>query len=318
MGTLRLRLALTTTLALAACGPKAADNPPPKGPMSVSIATGAEGGTYYKIGQGIASLLPADRYKTTVATGAGSIVNVAVCNQAPNYFGLTQLDVLMVMQNDKDLKAAAEKVKLVMPLYMEEVHILVRRDAGINDLADLRGKRVHTGPKLSGTMLTVAILLDQFKMSPADLIVNQDGVEQALQKLLLGGLDAMFYTGGQPVPLFASIPAGQGASLKLLSLTQKQVDDISNSPAPYYPQTIPAKTYPWQEEGVLTVAGPCGLVTSQESDPDLVALLAKRLATESSRLTSYHTKFAQVNVNVAKELLQKGFPTHPAAAKTFQ
>ncbi|MCK5716780.1 MAG: TAXI family TRAP transporter solute-binding subunit, partial [Thiomargarita sp.] len=161
-----------------------------------------------------------------------------------------QSDVLSFIrsQDDAHLKKIAAKIKMVFPLYNEEVHILATQK--IDSLSDLAGATVAIGKDGSGTFLTAKVIFEITGIQPKQ--VSRTGGTEALNQLLNGDIDAMFYVAGYPVSLFKTF---QEEKFHLLSITDKSISEY------YVPSTIPANTYPFQEEAVPTVAVKAVLMT---------------------------------------------------------
>jgi TRAP-type uncharacterized transport system substrate-binding protein len=157
-----------------------------------------------------------------------------------------QSDVLAFVakvQTDPVLKKIAKKIKMIYPLYNEEVHLLGRSD--IEDFDDLEGKRVAIGQEGSGTYLTAKLLFEVSDIQPASMITT--GGSEALSQLKAGEVDAMFYVAGYPVKLFSEQVTGED-DLALIPILNKSIIE-------FYPKTeIPAATYTWQTETVKSVA----------------------------------------------------------------
>lgn len=213
-----------------------------------NIMTGGPQGTYIRIGRDIAGLGQSCGLELNVRESAGSLENfVGVRNRKNTQFGIVQSDVLEYLKtfeaNDPEVQQAVRGVRIMFPLYDEEIHVLARRDiAGIKDLA---GKKVAVGVKDSGTFLTASLVLDILQVKPAEkLPLNPDA---ALPKLLSGEIDAFFYVAGAPAPLFAG-DAIDGAKFHLLPITEAPLL------ATYTPARIDAGTYSFQKEPVDLIA----------------------------------------------------------------
>jgi TRAP transporter TAXI family solute receptor len=182
----------------------------------------------------------------SVATSKGSVENIFAVYQRPaTQLGIVQSDVLAFVarvETDPVLKRIAKKIKMVFPLYNEEIHILGRNVASFDDLAD---KRVAIGREGSGTYLTARLMFKVSEVEPRQMLTID--TDQALAELKAGRIDAMFYVAGAPVKLFAEGVA-EGDGLALVPVTNKNIIE-------FYPNVeIPAKTYPWQAQALPTVA----------------------------------------------------------------
>ncbi|WP_119256351.1 TAXI family TRAP transporter solute-binding subunit [Shinella zoogloeoides] len=213
-----------------------------------NIMTGGPQGTYIKIGHDIAALGAECGLKLNVVESAGSLENfVGVRNRRNTQFGIVQSDVLEYLKtfeaNDPEVQKAVKGVRIMFPLYNEEIHVLARKDiAGMKDLA---GKKIAVGKKDSGTFLTATLIMDILQVKPGERIdINPD---DALPKLLSGEIDAFFYVAGAPAALFAGNTIDK-AKFHLLPITEAPLL------ATYTPSRIEAGTYSFQDQPVDLVA----------------------------------------------------------------
>jgi uncharacterized protein len=215
--------------------------------QDMGIITGKKKGTYYQFGLNLAELVKSRGIKLKVDDSAGSVQNVFAVYKTPGtQLGIVQSDVLAFVakiENDPVLKRIAAKIKMVFPLYNEEVHLLASKE--ILDFEDLADRVVAVGEEGSGIYLTARLLFESSDIKPREMLPV--GPEEALALLKQGKIDAMFYVAGFPVKLFAEdVTAADG--LALVPITNKSILE-------FYPTTqIPANTYNWQDQAVSTVA----------------------------------------------------------------
>jgi len=284
------RIAILVGVALAIGTAAAA---PPTPPVDMGIITGSDKGTYYQFGLNLKRLVASHGVNLTVVTSKGSVDNVFAVYQRPGtQLGIVQSDVLAFVarvETDPVLKRIAKKIKMVFPLYNEEVHILGRKN--INDFDELADKRVAVGREGSGTYLTARLLFKVAEVEPRQM-VNID-TDEALAELKAGRIDAMFYVAGAPVKLFAeSVTAAD--NLSLIPVTNKSVIE-------YYPTVeIPANMYGWQTKPLPTVAVKSVLVSFdfRRLDCDNVGRFAQLLASNIGWLRDNgHAKWKSVQLD---------------------
>lgn len=215
--------------------------------VPMGMVTGGLTGTYYQFGLNLEQLVAQDGIKLNVANSDGSVENIYAVYKRPNtQMGIVQSDVLAFVakvQTDPVLKKIAQKIKMIYPLYNEEIHLLGRSD--ITDFDDLTGKKVAIGQEGSGTYLTAKLLFEISDVRPASMLTL--GADEALIQLKKGEIDALFYVAGYPVKLFSEQVSAEN-DLSLLPILNKNVTE-------FYPETeIPAETYVWQAKTVKTVA----------------------------------------------------------------
>lgn len=258
-----------------------------------NIMTGGPSGTYIRIGQDIAALGAECGLTLNVVESAGSLENfVGVRNRRNTQFGIVQSDLLEYLKtfeaNDPEVQDAVRGVRIMFPLYNEEVHVLAR--TGVASLKDLEGKKVAIGVKDSGTFLTASLILDILQVEAAErLPLNPD---QALPKLQAGEIDAFFYVAGAPASLFAKAE---------IDPDQFQLLPITEAPllATYIKASIPAGTYGFQKDAVDVVAVKAVLM-SYDYDP-------KRNAYHRQSCTAV-SDFSSLVLNGMDTLRETGHP----------
>ncbi len=219
----------------------------PGGAADLGLITGQEKGTYYQFGLDLRNLAEKYDIQLHVETSNGSIENIYAVYKRPGMsMGIVQSDVLAFVgrvQSNPTLRAVAKKIKIVYPLYDEEIHVLARQD--LKGFEELAGKRVGIGEDGSGTYLTTRLLFEVSKIKPLEMVPV--GTDVALRQLKEGKLDAMFYVAGYPVKLFNEQVSEQDG-LRLLSIANPKI-------LQFYPKAqIPAGTYAWQPDAVSTAS----------------------------------------------------------------
>ncbi len=147
------------------------------------IGTGGTSGTYYPIGGIIANAisnppgsLDCDKggscgvpgLVALVQSSSGSIVNVEGIASGAFEMALSQADIAYWAYNGSGLYHHDEpnnSLRAIANLYPESLHVVVRRDAGIKDIAGLVGKHVSLGEKGSGTLVESEAILKAYGLS---------------------------------------------------------------------------------------------------------------------------------------------------------
>lgn len=220
-----------------------------------NIMTGGPSGTYIQFGRDIAALGKSCGLNLNVVESAGSLENFsALRNRRNTQFGIVQSDVLEYLKTyesaDPEIQQAVRGVRIMLPLYNEEIHILARKD--IADVSSLSGRRVAIGKVNSGTYLTASLMLDILGIKGAQrLEFSQD---EALPMLERGEIDAFFYVAGAPASLFVKNTI-DGSRFHLLPIRDEALMRT------YTPTTIAAGTYSFQEQPVDLIAVKAVLMT---------------------------------------------------------
>jgi TRAP transporter TAXI family solute receptor len=259
----------------------------------IGVITGSEKGTYYQFGLNLQALARPNGITVTVHNSKGSVENIYAVYQRPGVqVGIVQSDVLAFVarvQTDPTLQRIAKKIKMVFPLYNEEIHLLARN--GLASFDALAGKRVAIGREGSGTYLTARLLFKVSEVAPREMVPID--TDEALAELKAGRIDAMFFVAGYPVRLLTEGVTARD-ELGLVPITNKDI-------AEFYPRaTIPASTYAWQEQAVDTVAVKAVLVSFdyRRTDCESVGKFAQLLATNLDWLRKNgHAKWKAVDLD---------------------
>jgi TRAP transporter TAXI family solute receptor len=241
-----------------------------------TIATGPEKGTYFQIAQDIKALSEKEGVELKVVPSKGSFENVELLATGRADLAIVQLDALRYLSDVIKAQAGVnvlEKVKVVLNLYPEEIHILSNKKE-IASFYHLEGKRVSTGPQESGSALTSELL---FTLYDIKTIKSHEAHEEALKKLAAGELDAMVFVGGAPVPFISQI---QGA-LHLVRLPASPVLDQI-----YSRKKLGKDIYPWLDAEAETYAVPSAVMGLDIRDDEYVSQM-QRLVLSVLNGTSY-------------------------------
>lgn len=264
---------------------------------TLSIAAGESTGVYAQFGREIGNTASTVDIDLLIEHSAGPVETLMAVRFTPGVqLGIVQSDAptylrQLAARGDIDAAAAEDlmaRVKLVMPLHMEEVHLLARN--GIYTLADLTGQRVAIGLPDSGTAMTAATILSLAGIVPA--AVETIGGEAALAALKAGQVDAMFAIAGQPVELFEqNVALDDGLGFV-------QIDDPVVLANGYQETTVLRSNYPWSALDTPTVGIRAALVSYdyQRENCGLIAALSKQLRADLASLRDYgHAKWAVVD-----------------------
>ena len=238
----------------------------------LGLITGGEGGAYHQIGQDLKHLLRPRGINITVHASKGAVDNIHAVSQRPGVqLAIVQSDVLAFVaeqQSNPAIARVAQGIRLVFPLFDEEVHVLARREVASFDA--LAGKRVAIGREGSGTYLTARLLFKLAAIVPGEMVATDGG--EALAQLKAGRIDAMISVIGQPVVRFRDIKPEE--NLVLLPITTPAIVER------YEPVEIPGETYGWQTAPVSTVAVKAVLVTYDVNgrDCETIGRVAQHIA----------------------------------------
>ncbi|OIQ31567.1 MAG: hypothetical protein BM562_06855 [Alphaproteobacteria bacterium MedPE-SWcel] len=264
---LTLAAALTAAAALAPAPGLAADDLPDR----LVVTAGGTSGTYYRFASGIEQVAAKYGVTVDVVESQGSVQNIRrlLGYEGPEqdrYYQLAfvQGDVLEQLREDAStnptLRAIVSRIKVVVPLYVEEVHLYSRSDSNLNRIQDLfvDGRVIGAGKLNSGSLVTAQTLFRA--AGEVELIETFDplGGDDALRALMRNRMHAFFDVVGAPGGRGNSVQAAEG-QLKLMSI---ELDEIEFGPeSAYVPKVLTSEQYPWLTEPVETIGVTAFLVT---------------------------------------------------------
>ena len=293
-------------------------------PAFFRIGTGGTAGTYYPIGGLIANAISGSAGQgveglvATAVASNGSVANINAIQGGSMESGFTQSDVAYWAHTGTGLyegKGKVEDLRLIATLYPETVHVVARKDAGINSIADLKGKRVSIDEPGSGTIVDARIVLGAFGLTEDDIQAEHLKPGPAGDLLRDGGLDAYFFVGGYPTGAVSELATSAGISL--VPITGPEVDKLIEEYSFFSKDTVPAETYQGVGE-TPTIAVAAQWVTSVKQSDDLVYNITKVMWNDASRkaLDAGHAKGKMITLENATTSL--GIPLHPGAERFYK
>jgi len=238
------------------------------------ILTGSSQGYYFKLGKAIAQVAREEGLDLCVKKTDRNLDNVSDLEAGKAEFGIAQSDVAhdAWFGHPQKFHEPVKDVKIVMPLYTEAVHILLRPHLIIASLSDLRGRKVGLGLAGSGTEYTAEHIFAAVGLQAEGegtgfvAVRTSDPVFcHSVDQLMNGTMDALFKVTVVPSvdiqdalrsdPNAADSPArdgcGQALEIKLLGLDHELVERLVHDGS-YGETLIHADTYR-QPDSTLTV-----------------------------------------------------------------
>ena len=279
-------------------------------PTHYKIVTGPERGTYIQIGQDLSKWVaqPAG-IDLEVMASKGSAENVQRMRFEPGVkLALVQSDVYqayidMANAGNADAGTAIRPLRLIMPLYDEEINVVVRADSPMKTLADIKDKNISIGLLGSGTAQSASTLYHlMFGQPIPEQNVQHLSNEDALAALIVKKVDVAIIVVGQPAKLFNDMSPDLLQQLRLLK-ADPAAPETARAKQTYFPATIRATSYPtWLKEDVPTLTVKAFLVTYDYGLRDTVVNLnrfADSLCTNFDNLQEHgHPKWKQVKLEL--------------------
>ncbi len=297
------------------------------------IGTGGAAGTSYAVGSILANAISSPPGSLSCEKGGscgvpglvaivqsseGSIENVEGIGSGALELALSQADIAYWAFYGTGLfrdKGPIVNLRAIANLYPENLHIVVRRDAGIGTVRDLEGKRVSLGEEGSGTLVEVNAVLDAYGISGDGLDHVHLRAGPSSLALSEGELDAFFTVAGFPVAAIEEL--ARTVEIDLLPVEDPEADSV----VAFYPfltrSVIPAGVYNGVGE-VPTISVGAQLLVRADIDEEMVYQITRALWHESTRklLDEGHAKGRDIRLETAVEGI--AVPFHPGAARYYR
>lgn len=248
----------------------------------VTVGSGPLGGAYYDAARAICAefnLHAAGTQRCSPDPTPGSLYNLVALRRGDLDFAIVQSDLQREAVSTERLslrRAGTDALNSVLSLYSEHLTILVRREAQVRDLEDLRGLRVDRGPANSGRRPTVERLFAAFGLLEADFDkLSGITTSVALEELCAGRLDAVILVIGHPNAAVAGTL--ENCDVDLLGATGPTIRDFLSNNADFIPGTIPSSTYPDLDVDVPTFSVLATVLTRDDVPDALVSAFTRSL-----------------------------------------
>jgi TRAP transporter TAXI family solute receptor len=297
------------------------------------IGTGSTAGTYFPIGGIIASAIsspPGSRdcdgggscgvpgMVAVAQSTRGSEDNVRQIEEGVLESGFVQSDVAYWAFRGEELFLTGgplKSLRAIANLYPETIHLVVRSDAGIAAVADIKGKRISVDRPGSGTRVDAQLVLKAFGIAEADFESFALGAGAAADALRAGEIDGFFFVAGTPAT--AVLELAEGALVDLVPIAGPEVDKLLEDVPFFARQALPAGAYPGIP-AIDTLSVGAQWVVSEKVPEETVYQITRALWHPTTRqlLDKGHPKGGQIVVEKALDGL--GIPLHPGAERYYR
>jgi TRAP transporter TAXI family solute receptor len=287
----------------------------------VTIGTGGVTGTYYPTGGAICRLVNQYKKETkircSVESTGGSVYNVNTIKNGELDFGIVQSDIAyqsstgtVQFEGNK-----IEKLRSVMAIYPELFTLVARKDANINNIMDIKGKRINLGNPGSGNEATALALFDVLGIKKSDLAFAgalkaaemPDGIRD-------NKIDGYFYMVGHPTANIKD--ASNSVDVKIVPITGEKVDAFVKA-NPYFAQAdVPGGVYKGNDAPTPTFGVKAVLVASTDVSDKAVYTVVRAILENFEEFKTLHPAYA----HITKESLLDGLsaPLHEGAKKYYK
>ncbi|PRB82076.1 TAXI family TRAP transporter solute-binding subunit [Pseudomonas sp. MYb185] len=289
----------------------------------ITIGTGGQTGVYYVVGQSMCRLVNRNTndhgIRCNAPSSGGSVANVNAIRSGEMDMGVVQSDIqYKAYEGTENFANAGEfkEMRAMFALHGEPLTIVARRDAKIQHVKDLKGKRFNIGNPGSGQRDTMDVVMDALGWTIKDFALASQ-LSAAEQAAALGdnNIDAMVYVAGHPNGSIQE--ATTTVDSVIVAVNGQEIDGII-AEQPYYAKAIiPGGMYRGNDQDIETFGVRATMVTSVNVPEETVYQTVKAVFDNFDRFKRLHPAFANLD---EQEMIKEGLsiPLHDGAVRYYQ
>jgi TRAP transporter TAXI family solute receptor len=285
--------------------------------QQLTFMTGPQGGVWVPLGGALKGMwekaIPG--LQITAIPGAG-IANVRGVDEDKAQIGIgntiTTVDGIV---GRPPYPKKITKVCNIASLYPQYFQVVVRTDAKINSIADLKGKSIVVQPKGNTAEVVTQDMLVANGLNYSQLKVSfQASYTDAVDLVKDGHAHGM--TLGTTVPSSAVMDLASARDIKLLPVTDEMVTAMRKTNRGYIKVAIPPNTYAKQEKPVDVIGYATHIVVSCDLPEPMVYTMVKTMATSVNDMAAVNKAISGLTPKMMAEDI--GVPFHAGAAKYYK
>lgn len=287
----------------------------------VTIGTGSVTGIYYATGGAICRLV--NKYKNdsaikcSIESTEGSLYNLNSVNSKDLDFAIIQSDILYQASNNKNSfkNTSYSKVKSIMAIYPELLTLVTKKEANINNIMDIKGKRINLGNNGSGNETTALTLFNEIGLHKSDLkeaaTYSASEMSEALKN---DKIDDYFYMVGHPTSTIKD--TSSAVNIKIIPIENEITNSLIKKHPYFAKANIPAGIYKGQNDEIPTFGVKAVLVVNEDVNDKIVYAVVKAILENFDEFKKLHPAYS----NITKESLFDGLsaPLHEGAKKYYE
>lgn len=279
--------------------------------------TGSQGGTWFPMGAAMKSKIEeaVDGVSIQVRPGA-SLANVVAIENGRAQLALgssiSTVDAINGVGSFEGQKVG--NVCNIAKLYQFVVQA-VAVDMDMDTPGDFKGRAMSVNPRGNASEVTARMVLDSFGVSYDDLSkVNFASMSDQANMMKDGQVDGFIQTTTVPAGVIMDIAASR--DVKLLPIPAERVAELTAKNAGFRAYTIPAGSYPFQDEDVPTAAFGTHIMTACDADEETIYGITRALAESMPEIAVPIASLKGIGAEQMAEDI--GVPLHEGAARYYR
>ncbi len=288
----------------------------------VTIGTGGMTGVYYATGGAICRLVNKTKkvhgIKCSVESTGGSVYNLNTIAAGELDLGVAQSDWQYHAYNgtSKFEGKGNKNLRAIFSVHPEPFTVVARKDSGVKNFQDLKGKRVNIGNPGSGQRGTMEVLMGALGWTKKDFKLASELKSSEQSKALCDNkIDAMIFTVGHPNGSIKE--ASTTCDAVLVNVTGPEVEKLIADNDYYRAAVIPGGMYRGSDQDTKTFGVGATFVSDARVDADLIYNVVKAVFENFDQFKKLHPAFANLK---KEEMIKDGLsaPLHDGAVKYYK
>lgn len=285
----------------------------------LSIGTAPPGGAFFPVGGALGEVLNASKgdnpWQVNIEATKGTLENIRRLDQGDLDFALANAAITYFAVRGETDKGRQYGMRTVMTLAPNVALFVTRKNSGLRELGDLRGRRVVLGPAGSGFEFFLKPLLAAHGLSYQDITALHNTQSGAVDMLADGAAAAAFLGGA--VPTASITQASSSQSIRFIPYGEAEKERLLSTYPFFDPAVIPAGTYRGQDQEFNGLnVGSMHFITSASQDQDLVYQVTKILYENRQKVAERHAAGRAINAgNVVRDT---GTEFHAGAIRYYR
>ncbi len=290
------------------------------------MGTATTGGTYYPVGVALSTLIkvklePKTNISVSAISSAGSGENLKLMDEDQIQFGILQgLYGAYAWNGTGPVPKAYKNLRSVSMLWQNVEHFVVSKDLAdtgtIADMTNLYDESFSIGARNSGTEGSGRFILGNVGIDLDKIDLAYLGYGPSADALQNGNIDGMNIPAGVPASAVTRAYANMGSDITTLNFTAEQLAEVNSDFELWTPYTIPAGTYPNQDEAIETIAQPNILAVRADVPEEDVYQITKTIYANLPFLNNIHP--ATKAMALEKAIAGLPMPLHPGSVRFYQ
>lgn len=307
-------------LVLSACGEKTGGKKGGDEPLQgefITILTGGSSGVYFPLGGTLAKIYTNMGATANSQSTAASATNATTLNQGKAEVAFAMGDTIADAFEGVDSfeeQGPQENLRTIASLYTNYLQIVARKDAGIETVADLKGKTLAVGAPGSGTEISAQRILAAYDMTYDDVTADYLSFSEGVEGIKNKNVDAVVISSGLPNAGILELATTE--DITIVEIEEEKILKMAEDYPAYFPTTVPSDTYDGMEEDVETIGVKNVLITHKDVPDEVVYEMTKGLFENISQMQDSHHVAKDIDIKDAVDNLPT--PLHPGAEKFYK